>query len=279
MFPTTDAFTGDEHRPFTLVGHRGVVLLVHGFPGTADDLRPLAEELHAADWTVEAMLLPGFGPEIAVLSSKTALDWKAAVVDKLGQLRRRHGRVVVVGHSLGGALAISASAGQSLDGLVLLAPFHRINHILWQALPVLRFVMPQFKPFRLFTPDFDDPEFRKNTARMMPGIDLDRDDHRTAVRDFAVPVNLFAQIRAAGVEAYASAPKVHSQTLVVQGREDTLVLPANTRKLAARLGGTVQHVEIPGDHNLNARDKRSWPHVRDAVLRFLQVPEVERAPA
>lgn len=279
MFPTTDAFSGDEHRPFTLEGDRGVVLLVHGFPGTADDLRPLAEELHASGWAAEAMLLPGFGPEIAYLATKTALDWKSAVVDRLSDLRRRHGRVVVVGHSLGGALAISASARQSLDGLVLLAPFHKINHILWQALPALQFVLPQFKPFRLFTPDFDDPEFRKNTARMMPGIDFDRDDHRAAVRDFAVPVKLIAQIRAAGMNAYGEAPKVHSRTLIIQGIEDGLVIPANTRKLAARLGGTVQYVEIPGDHDLNAREKRSWPNVRDAVLRFLQVPEVERTPA
>ncbi len=277
MFPQPEAFSGEQHRPFTLEGNRGVAVLVHGFPGTADDLRPLAEELHAHEWAVEAMLLPGFGPELASLANKTALEWTTAITDRVDQLRRRHCRVVIVGHSLGGALAITVSATRSLDGLLLLAPFFKVHHPLWQMLPVLQYVLPQVKPYRLFPPNFDDPKFREDMARMVPGIDLDREDHRAAVLDYALPVKLLAQVRLAGVDAYAKAPKVRARTLVIQGVDDKLVVPDSSRKLAMRLGGTVQYLEIPGGHDLHARDEPSWPYVRDAVLQFLTTLDVERA--
>lgn len=277
MFPITEAFSGEEHRPFTLEGDRGVALLVHGFPGTADDLRPLAEELHAHGWAVEATLLPGFGPELASLPDKTALEWTTAITERVDQLCRRHSRVVVVGHSLGGSLAITVSAKQSLDGLVLLAPFVKVHHPLWQMLPVLQYVLPRLKPFRLFPPNFDDPKFREDIARMVPGIDLDREEHRAAVLDYALPVKLLAQVRLAGVDAYAKAPKVCTRTLVIQGVDDKLVLPESSRKLATRFGGTVQYLEIPGGHDLHSRDEPSWPYVRDAVLQFVTTLDIERA--
>ena len=63
-------FTEDEHQPFRKSARgamRGAALLVHGFPGTPADMRPLAASLAAAGWDVDAPLLPGFGPEIITL--------------------------------------------------------------------------------------------------------------------------------------------------------------------------------------------------------------------
>ena len=75
-------FQGAEHLPFTLAGSAPggpAALLVHGFPGTPAELRPLAEALHAAGWTARGLLLPGFGPEFAALGRQHAADWIGAV--------------------------------------------------------------------------------------------------------------------------------------------------------------------------------------------------------
>lgn len=52
-----------EHRPFTLGEGAGAALLIHGFPGTPAEVRPLAQALSERGWKVRAPLLPGFGTE------------------------------------------------------------------------------------------------------------------------------------------------------------------------------------------------------------------------
>jgi alpha-beta hydrolase superfamily lysophospholipase len=54
------AFQGPEHLPFLWPGGQPAALLVHGFPGTPAEMRPLGEALHQAGWTAQGILLPGF---------------------------------------------------------------------------------------------------------------------------------------------------------------------------------------------------------------------------
>ena len=58
------AYQGPEHEPFFWEAGEPAALLVHGFPGTPAEMRPLGEVLHEAGWTVHGVLLPGFGPQI-----------------------------------------------------------------------------------------------------------------------------------------------------------------------------------------------------------------------
>ncbi len=271
MLPPIDAFTSEEHQPFTLVGGKPAALLVHGFPGTPNDLRALASALNGAGWTTHNLLLPGFGPDIAQLPRYTFKHWLAAVVSRLNELKARHEPVMLVGHSMGGALSIAAAAQVGVDALALLAPFHKINHVLWSALPVVQAVIPQVKPFKLFKPDFGRQEFRDGVRKFIPDFDFDDPAQQAMVRELVIPVRVFAHIREAGVKAYASAPQVRAPALVVQGRQDTLVLPPNTRRLAGRLGGAVQWVEVDGEHEINLATNPSWKAVRGAVLDFATV--------
>lgn len=268
MLPPIEAFSGAEHQAFSLAGGKPVALFVHGFPGTANDLRGLAEALNGDGWTTHNLLLPGFGKAIDALPKYRYTDWLKAVKTRLDELKKHHAPVLLVGHSMGGALSITAASELGVDGLLLLAPFYKINHVLWAAVPVLQVFLPQFKPFKVFKPDFNNPEFRDGVSKFMPSFDFDNPEHQLAVREFAVPVRIFAQIREAGVKAYANAPKITAPTLVMQGKQDTLVVPENTRILAKRLGGASSYLEIDGEHELNRPDLPSWGRVREAVLTF-----------
>jgi carboxylesterase len=271
MLPQLEAFSGEEHRAFTLMGGKPAALFVHGFPGTANDLRGLAEALNADGWTTHNVLLPGFGRDIERLPKHTYRDWLAAVADRLTDLKRRHAPVMLVGHSMGGALSITAAAQVGVDALVLLAPFYKINSPLWSVLPVVQAVLPSVKPFKLFKPDFSNAEFRDGVSKFVPNFDFDDPQQRAALSELSVPVRVFAQVREAGVRAYANAPKIGVPTLVVQGRRDSLVMPDNTRALMARLRGATQWVEVDGEHEINRPDHASWPEVRQAVARFADV--------
>lgn len=59
-----------------------------------------------AGWTVEGVLLPGFGPDIGTLDRRSFHDWINAVKKSFDALHQEHEQIVIVGNSMGGALAL-----------------------------------------------------------------------------------------------------------------------------------------------------------------------------
>src|SRR5689334_1510468 len=64
-----------------------VAMLVHGFGDTPQSMRPLAEALNRAGWSVHVMLLPGHARPLAEYAKSTADDWTYAVRAKYVELR------------------------------------------------------------------------------------------------------------------------------------------------------------------------------------------------
>lgn len=263
-----NAFQGEEHQPFHWQGGGPAALLVHGFPGTPAEMRPLAKCLHAAGWTARGVLLPGFGPQIETLPERTPAEWIGAVRAALAELQRAHHPVLLIGHSLGGAISIQVAIQQPPDGLALTAPFWEIDNVLWRLLPVLKYVFPQIRPFRLFNLDFSDPDTRDGIRKFMPDADIDSQNVREAIRHLALPLRMFDQIRALGRLAYASAPYVTVPKLIIQGSRDDLVKPHMTRRLVDRLRAPLRYLELAAEHNVNEAAHEGWPQVETTLLDF-----------
>src|SRR5690606_15063652 len=134
--------------------------------------------------------------------------WTRAVRDAVTALQASHAPVIVVGNSLGGALAVAAAKQTRPDGLVLLNPFSRLSHPLWAALPILKLYVPSFNPFRLVPVDMRDPEVRAGMAQFMPGADLNDPAMQRGLRQFTMPTALLDEIRRAGLAGSAAAPEV-----------------------------------------------------------------------
>lgn len=267
-----DAFIGTEHQAFTWHGDNGkVAILVHGYPGTPHEMRPLAHLLHRAGWTTHAPLLPGFGADIETLAERTHDEWINAIEDAVRTHRQTHDQVVLVGLSMGGAICINLAVRHAVDGLVLLAPFVRFEHILWRLLPVLRIPFPKMKPFRLFKPDFEDPKTQESIKTFMPDVDLSDPDVQTAIIDFEIPVTMLNQIRQLGQSAYRLAPQVTTPALVIQGKQDDLVEPQTTRQLVARFNGHTRHYEFDAPHDLVDTDSQAWAKITDALMNYLDM--------
>jgi alpha-beta hydrolase superfamily lysophospholipase len=73
------------------------------------------------------MRLPFFATPFEQYRTSTAALWRQAVAEELAALRQTHSRVILVGHSLGGALALACAAEHDADGLVLLAPLLEVS--------------------------------------------------------------------------------------------------------------------------------------------------------
>lgn len=261
------AFTSDDHAPFLWQAGEQAALLVHGFPGTPAEMRPLAQVLHAEEWTVQGLLLPGFGTQIEQMHSFTAHDWVDATVDAIRSLRSRHHTVLLVGYSMGGAVAISAAVQEAVDGLILVAPFWRMSnpwqHRLW---PVLRLFFSTIRPFK--DVNFADPATRENITHFLPGADLDDPAVQAALRQLEIPRSILDEVRRIGQMAYGSASRLTTPGLVVQGTADKIVPQPYTRKLADQLGAPFVYCEIVGDHELVKAGNGSFAAMRDAVVAY-----------
>jgi carboxylesterase len=80
------------------------VLVLHGFTGNPQSMRPLAEAFAAAGFAVELPLLPGHGTSLDDMQETGWPDWSAAADEAYGRLAARADKVVVAGLSMGGAL-------------------------------------------------------------------------------------------------------------------------------------------------------------------------------
>lgn len=96
--------------PFLFEGGADGVLLVHGLTATTAEMRPLAEYLAAAGYTVAGPLLPGHGTQSSDLNRVTWQDWLRTVEEAYAGLAARCRRVAVGGESTGAVLTLHLAA-------------------------------------------------------------------------------------------------------------------------------------------------------------------------
>jgi len=262
------SFQDPRHSSFLLPGGRPGALLVHGFPGTPAEMLPLGRLLHEDGWTVQGLLLPGFGAEFPGLLSMPQDRWREAVNAALAALRSDHQPVLLAGYSLGAALAIAAACVDTPDALLLLAPFWRLGSPLQRtAGALLRPFLPQYVRF-FAKADFGDPELRQSLGSFFPETDFDDPGFQDELRELTVPLSLLRELDRAGRQAYRAAPRLAVPVLILQGVQDRLARPEHTRRLAARIPGDGSLVELPADHRLLAEASPWWDTLTETASRF-----------
>lgn len=253
---------------------RAVILALHGF----GDAGELTFEGAARAWTARgiAVYAPdqrGFG---ANPSRKRWPGDAALVADAVAlaaRLRARHPGVplVVVGHSMGGGVALAAAAGGlDADGLVLAGPAIAGGDALN---PLVR---AGSRAFATLAPD------RRWTGEGLVAIHpTDNLDILARVasdpRHFADPSSreLYGLVRLMD-RAAAAAPSVTLPTLVLIGAHDEVLRPARVATVARRIPGLVAFVDYPDGWHWLFRDRQA-PKVWNDVATFVLDPGSTRA--
>jgi alpha-beta hydrolase superfamily lysophospholipase len=246
---------------------RAVILALHGF-GDAGELTfgDAAEYWAKRGISVYAVDQRGFGANASRKRWPGVDKLVADAVDVAGQLRARHpGRpLVVVGHSMGGGVALAAAAtGMPADALVLagpaiaggdaLNPLYRAGG--WAAAAVA-------------------PERRWTGAGIVEIRPTDNDEAIRRARDdprhFGDPSSreLYGLVLLMD-RAAAAAPAVRIPTLTLMGAHDEVLRPGQVRRVHARIPGGVGFREYPdGWHWLfsDHQAERIWSDVADFAL-------------
>lgn len=199
-------------EPFSFGGRGEVgVLLVHGFTGTPFEVRPLGEHLARQDVASLGVLLRGHGTHPNDMLGCRYQDWIDDAEAALEDLLRSNRRVVLVGFSMGGTIALNIAARRADDARILgavaiCAPLRLVD---WR----LGFVHVLRRLIRWQA--WGKPDIKDRTAW----------ERHVAYRRFrtdTVP-QLLGLLR----ETRAVLPRVHHPLLVIQSREDNVVPPFN----------------------------------------------------
>jgi carboxylesterase len=234
-------------EPWSAAGGDRGVLVVHGFTGNPHSMRPVAEALAAAGFTVELPLLPGHGTAVEDMIPTGWPDWLGAAEDAYGQLAARCEKVAVVGLSMGGAItAWLASEHPEIAGIACL------NAVV--------------------TP----PEGMRDLIEgMIAGGDevmagIGSDIAKEGVVESAypeTPLRPLLTLFDAAAELEGRLGRITCPTLVVNSPQDHVVDPSNSDVLAASVSGPVERVTAPGSFHVVTLD-HDGPAVVEAVTAF-----------
>jgi carboxylesterase len=239
-------------EPFLFRGGRVGCLLVHGFTATPQEMRGLGESLAGQGHTVLGIRLAGHATSMDDLLRVDWTDWQADVEGGLQILRSLCDRIVLVGLSLGGALALLQGAAGSVAGVAALStPF---------ALPTsprmrLRRGLRGIWRFAAKGPsDFRDPEAARGRVAYP-----------------AYPVAVIAEVDATLQAMRRCLPRVRVPVLLMHARDETFIPPESLSAIEVALGGAkVTSMLVEGsNHILTCDAQRSlvWRAVSDFVER------------
>ena len=138
---------------FKLAGGQVGVLLIHGFTGSATEMRLVGEYLNQHEITVSAPCLPGHGTTLADLNQRQWSDWTNHISEEAADLRSRCETVIVGGLSLGSLLTLYLAANvPDLAGAILYSPAIMVTDPRRHFLPIVKYLIRQLpKPEDHFT--------------------------------------------------------------------------------------------------------------------------------
>ena len=251
-------------------GRGAPLVLLHGFGVESMLYAQTLARLTRLGFRVVAIDVPGHGRSDGVGPLPVLSDYVRRIDGALRVLRARHiGPAIIVGHSLGGRLALELAAADPsrVLGLVLLAP---ITGAPWDRLQgVLRWSPPALAGYgALAAIDVattvplrsDCAQSLKLSRRIVPPV------RSMLLRPWNAGATLSAVLRApASTDALEVVRSAHVPAVVVHGERDRLVSVAAARSTARRLDASFVRIARVG-HSWMIRDPDALPTIMAAVL-------------
>lgn len=212
------------------------VLALHGFTGTPVSMRGIGAAVAAAGFDVELPRLPGHATHIDDMLATGWDDWLGEAERAFQVLADRVTRVVVVGQSMGGTLALAtALAHPEIAGVVAINPLTRDRGP--EALEMIDDLLDDGIQVAPGGPsDIADPEAHDPAYADTPLVPL-----RSLLADGAAPIQ----------DRYG---ELAMPLRLFTSRNDHVVPPSDSEWLAAKWGGPVEHTWLERGYHVATLD-------------------------
>jgi len=243
---TTPILAGAE--PFSSGGGPIGVVVLHGFTGSPQSMRPLAQALAAAGFSVELPLLPGHGTSVEDMVPTRWSDWSSVAEATYSELAGRSDRVFVAGLSMGGSLAIwLAERHPEIAGIIVVNPL----------------VDPPASSFRDMLHGMIE-----EGAISVPAIGSDISMQAIESAYDASPLEPMLSMFEGVDEVAARLGELHCPVLLLSSRIDHVVPPESGDVLAACAGGPVERVFLERSFHVATLDHDA-PEIEERAVAFV----------
>jgi carboxylesterase len=235
-------------EPWSAAGGDHGVLVLHGFTGNPQSMRPLAEALAAAGFTVDLPLLPGHGTAVEDMMDTVWADWSDAADEAYRALAARCAKVMVTGLSMGGTLTC------------WLAEQH-------PAIAAIAVINPLVDPPGPESTDGIRALLEAGTE-VIDGIGSDIAKEGAVEAAYAgTPLAPALSLFEAVAEVAPRLGQIACPTLLLSSREDHVVDPASGDLLARSVGGPLERIHLERSYHVATLD---WdaPLIEKAVCAF-----------
>ncbi len=231
----------------TEAGAHGVLVL-HGFTGNPQSVRPLAQAVAAAGFSVDLPLLPGHGTSLEDMVPTRWEDWSGAADAAYAELAARCERVAVTGLSMGGTLACwLAERHPEVAGIAVVNPL--VEPPVADLLDGIRAMLDA-------------------GTEVIDGIGSDIAKEGPVESAYAgTPLAPALSLFEAVATVRARLGEIRCPTLILSSREDHVVAPESGDVLAASVGGPCDRVYLERSFHVATLD---WdaPLIEARVVSF-----------
>lgn len=228
-------------EPMSVEGGPVGVLVLHGFTGNPQSVRPLAQAFVDAGHGVEMPLLSGHGTRVEDMLETTWSDWSADAEAAYERLSSRSERVVVAGLSMGGSLTCwLATRHPEIAGIICVNPAT-------QAADEVRTFIETLVA---------------DGQEVMDGLGSDVADPSSPESAYPeTPLRPLLSMFAAANEIQADLPRISCPLLLFTSPEDHVVPPVDSDYLASQVSGPVQRVSCDRSYHVATID-----HDKDLII-------------
>jgi carboxylesterase len=247
----TSVIAGAE--PFTHDGGSQGVLVLHGFTGNPQSMRPLAVALAVEGYTVNLPLLPGHGTVVEDMIPTRWSDYVKAADGAYRGLAGRCDSVAIVALSMGGTLACwLAEHHGEIPGMVVVNPF--IDPPAESFRDVLRGVL-------------------ESGTEVAPGVGSDiAKEGSTELAYLGTPIAAVLSLFEGIDDVAAGLDRITCPVLLLSSRNDHVVPSSSGDVLAAGVSGPVERVWLEHSYHVATLDNdadlvqsRTVAFVRDVL--------------
>lgn len=185
-----------------------LVVYIHGITEGPEQFRELIDYTTSLHNDSVALVLPGHGGSAMDFSRSNGTEWRNYVNAQLDTFRKQYKRIFIVGHSMGGLLAINTYCynPQSIVGIVTIGcPIY-----VW----VTARAVHNLLGFRYFPTDTNEEHVTlQNVINVAPGPTLEYRHWIPRIKDLFMLID----------DTRKNLPAIHIPLLAIQGMQDELV--------------------------------------------------------